>query len=154
MFRSDVVRAASALALSLAGAVALTGFAPELRAAGLLPEPADRPDLIYTVIDMTESVETRRACPLDLEAAQSRIEASLVRLGVDPVYSPIAEGPDVLTHEVRADRTETCRWTVLARLNGRATAERRDTGRTPLSSLDGIGHDVRPLLVSPAAPVR
>jgi|GEM_PF-2412156 len=150
MFRSDVFRAAGALALALAGAVALSAWAPELRAAGLLPELAERPELVYTVIDVTESVRARQACPLDMAAARDRIEHQLHRLGVAPVYSPIAEGPGVLTHEIEADAEPTsCRWTVTARLNGHATPPRRDGPGAPLSSLEAVATDVRPLL--PAA---
>jgi len=149
MFRSDVFRAAGALGLSLAAAVALSAWAPELRAAGLLPEPAERPELVYTVIDVTESVRARQACPLDLATARDRIERRLVRMGVAPVYSPIAEGPGVLTHEIEADAEPACRWTVTARLNGRTTPARSDRADAPLSSLEAVAADVRPLL--PAA---
>lgn len=151
MFRSDVFRAASALGLSLAAAVALSAWAPELRAAGLLPEPAARPELVYTVIDVTESVRARQACPLDLAAARERIEPRLARLGVAPVYSPIAEGRDVLTHEVAAEAAPACRWTVTARLNGRTTPVRQDGPGAPLSSLDAVADDIRPLLSATAS---
>ena len=146
MFRSDVFRAACALGLSLAGAVALSAWAPDLRAAGILPAPAEPPELVYTVIDVTESVRARQACPLDMAAARDRIERQLGRLGVAPVYSPIAEGPGVLTHEVEAAAEPACHWTVTARLNGHTTPERRDGPDAPLSSLEAIAADVRPLL--------
>ena len=64
MLGSDLFRAAGLLAATAAGAAALAGFAPELRAAGVLPAPAGRETLVYTVIEMTERFDTRRACPL------------------------------------------------------------------------------------------
>lgn len=146
MLASDVFRAATALAAALAGAVALSAWAPELRAAGLLPAAAEPPELVYTVIDVTESVRARRACPLDLAAARDRIERRLGRMGVAPVYSPIAEGPGVLTHEIAADAGPACRWTVTARLNGRTTPARRDEPGAPLSSLEAVASDLAPLL--------
>lgn len=142
MILSDVVRAVGVLATALAGAAGLSVFSPELRAAGLLPQPADRPELVYSIVNVTESMAARQTCQLDLEAARRKIDAKLAGNGVAPVFSPIAEGPGVLLHEVSAEMSgASCRWTATARLDGRSTPLRSDRG-TALSSLDAVGRDV------------
>ena len=153
MFRSDLIRATGVLGVALAAGIALAAYAPELREAGVLPRAVAgtdlaRPELVYTIINVTESLSARQACPLDLDLARPRIEARLAGLGVTPVFSPIAEGPDVLTHEVMADTaplagtTQTCRWTAVALLDGRRTPQHRDQGGSALSSLDAVALDV------------
>ena len=145
MVGSDLFRAAGLLAATAAGAAALAGFTPELRAAGVLPAPAEREALVYTVIEMTERFDTRRACPLDMNTARQKIERQIDRLGFQPVYSPIAGGPDVLTHEFLAERdvspqagAQACAWQVAALLNGRVTPASRDIDGQPLSAVDRL----------------
>ncbi|MED5549415.1 MAG: hypothetical protein VX529_08650 [Pseudomonadota bacterium] len=156
MLGSDLFRAVGILAATAAGAAALAGFAPELRAAGVLPAPAERQVLVYTVIEMTEHFDARRACPLDLGSARAKIEGQIDRLGFQPVYSPIADGPGVLTHEFLAEHPASaggCTWQVAALLNGRATPASRDHAGEPLSALDRLAPDLSRLLAErPAAP--
>ena len=104
---SDTGRALGAL---FTAAILATGFVqalPALRDAGWLPEPqADaavlHPELLYAVINLTDAYDALQACPLDLGKARTRIESGLAGTPVTPVYTPIAEGPDVLVHEVEA----------------------------------------------------
>ncbi|WP_300545349.1 hypothetical protein [Maricaulis sp.] len=146
MMRLDVFRALAALAGTLTGAVALTAFAPELRSAGLLPAPADRPELVYTLINVTEELAARRACPLDLEAAKVRVETGLGP-GVRPVYSPIADGPDILVHEMTArHENDICRWTAVVHLGGRQSGPHADDPAASLSSLERASRRARPLV--------
>jgi len=158
MLGSDLFRAAGLLAATAAGAAALAGFAPELRAAGVLPAPAERETLVYTVIEMTERFDTRRACPLDLDTARQKIERQIDRLGFQPVYSPIADGPDVLTHEFLAERNvgipaaaPACAWQVAAMLNGRMTPASRDIDGQPLSAVDQLTPALTHLLADRSA---
>jgi len=164
MFRSDLIRATGVLGVALAAGIALAAYAPALREAGILPPAGaradiERPELVYTIINVTESLSARQACPLDLDLARPRIETRLAGSGVIPVFSPIAEGPDVLTHEVMADTArssstmQTCQWTALALLEGQRTALHRDQGGAALSSLDAVAHDVAAWLdAAPATP--
>lgn len=156
MLGSDLFRAAGLLAATAAGAAALAGFAPELRAAGVLPAPAGRETLVYTVIEMTERFDTRRACPLDLDTARHKIERQIDRLGFQPVYSPIADGPDVLTHEFLAEHdvsapASACAWQVAALLNGRMTPASRDIDGQPLSAVDRLTPALTHLLADRSA---
>lgn len=118
---SDTGRALGALFTAAILATGLVQALPALRDAGWLPEPvaeaasADRPrtELLYAVINLTDSYAALQACPLDLDQAQSRIETALTDSRFNPVFTPIAEGPDVLVHELEAmvdDGSQTCSW--------------------------------------------
>ncbi len=106
--QSDTGRALGALVISCAGAVALVAASPALHRAGWISAPhkpvaeSGSQDLLYAIIDLTEEYEIMAACPLDLEAAKTRVESALRARNLNPVYTPIAEGPGVLIHEVEA----------------------------------------------------
>jgi hypothetical protein len=146
MFRSDAVRAAAALIFAAGTAAAVVGYAPELRASGLLPVAAEPPELVYTLINVTDELAARQACPLDLDVAKRRVEAGLGR-DVRPVYSPIAEGADVLVHEVsaRLDGSD-CVWSAHTFLSDFETGPHADTPDADFSGLERASRQARPLL--------
>ena len=147
MFRSDVFRAAMALAVTASAASALVVFTPELRAAGLLPEPVPQRELVYTFINITDELDTRQACPLDLDAARTQVEAGL-QGAVRPVYSPIADGPDILVHEVEAvELNGGCQWSSTVLIGGRLDGPHDDRPDDALSSLEQASRAARPLLM-------
>ncbi|WP_203292120.1 hypothetical protein [Maricaulis parjimensis] len=146
MFRSDVFRAAMALAVTGSAASALVVFTPELRAAGILPEPLPQRELVYTFINITDDLDARQACPLDLDAAKSQVESGLGQT-VRPVYSPIADGPDILVHEVEAvHRDGDCEWSSTVLIGGQLDGPHADTPDAALSSLQQASRAARPLL--------
>ena len=69
---SDWQRALAALFLTAGLGAGLTGFAPELRENGLLPAPQPETELLYSIVNLTEDIHARTACPLDLAAARAR----------------------------------------------------------------------------------
>lgn len=153
--KSDWQRALTALFLAAGLGIGLAGFAPELRATGLVPPPraAAETELLYSIVNITEDLSARSACPLDLAAARVRIEAGLRAHALKPVFSPIAEGPGVLTQEVAAQRIAAgsgtvCGWTASAHFNGRRGPVRRDQAGHSYSSLEAASRDVPPLLTS------
>ncbi|WP_417481616.1 hypothetical protein [Maricaulis sp.] len=153
---SDWQRALAALLLATGLGAGLAGFAPELHETGLIPRP--RPvaetELVYSIVNLTEDMDARTACPLDLAAARARIEAGLRAHALKPVFSPIAEGPGVLTQEVAAQPISAgdatvCGWTASVSLNGRRGPLRRDREGQSYSSLEAASRDVEPLLSGP-----
>lgn len=153
--KSDWQRALAALLLSAGLGTGLAGFAPELRETGLLPPPhaATETELLYSIVNLTEDLGARSACPLDLVAARARVEAGLRAHALKPVFSPIAEGPGVLTQEVAAQRIPAdsgtvCGWTASAYFNGRRGPLRRDRDGHSYSSLEAASRDVPPLLTA------
>tara|TARA_R110000868_G_scaffold92734_2_gene257208 strand:- start:4049 stop:4525 length:477 start_codon:yes stop_codon:yes gene_type:complete len=152
---SDFGRAVMALLLASACAAGLTAFAPELREAGLLPAPAQpEPELVYSIVNITEDFQARTACPLDLAAARARIEAGLRAQALKPVFSPIAEGPGVFTQEVIArpiagNGTMVCGWAAHATFNGQRGPLRHDREGHSYSGLEAASLDARPLLAQP-----
>lgn len=152
--RSDWRRALAALLLTTGLAAGLAGFAPELRENGLLPAPQPETELLYSIVNLTEDLHARTACPLDLAAARARVEAGLRAQALKPVFSPIAEGPGVLMQEVAAQRVASvdgtvCGWTANAAFNGRRGPVRRDRDGHSYSSLEAASRDVEPLLTGP-----
>ena len=110
--RSDVMRAGLALAGALALSTGAVQAAPWLKAQGYWPAPPER---LYTIINLTEDVSAYTACPLDEWAMRSQIEDRLSARGSLGIYSPIAEGDEVLTIEAVAiwhSETQACRWTL------------------------------------------
>ena len=147
MIRSDVFRAVMALAVTGSTAGALVVFTPELRATGLLPDPAPQRDVVYTFINITDDLDTRQPCPLDLAAARQKVETGLGR-AVRPVYSPIADGPDILVHEVEAVRHNgDCQWSSTVLIGGRLEGPHDDQPDAALSSLERASRSARPLLL-------
>lgn len=152
--KSDWRRALTALLLTAGLGAGLTGFAPELREKGLLPAAQPETELLYSIVNLTEDLHARTACPLDLAAARARVEAGLRAQALKPVFSPIAEGPGVLMQEVAArpisagDGT-VCGWTASAALNGRRGPVRHDRDGHSYSSLEAASRDVEPLLAGP-----
>jgi hypothetical protein len=153
--KSDWQRALAALLLSAGLATGLAGFAPELRETGLLPPPRapEETELLYSIVNLTEDLGARSACPLDLAAARARVEAGLRAHALKPVFSPIAEGPGVLTQEVAAQRITAesgtvCGWTASAYFTGRRGPLRRDRSGHSYSSLEAASRDVPPLLTA------
>ncbi|WP_339745397.1 hypothetical protein [uncultured Maricaulis sp.] len=153
--KSDWQRALTALLLATGLGTGLAGFAPELRATGLVaarPAAAET-ELLYSIVNITEDLGARSACPLDLAAARARIETGLRAQALKPVFSPVAEGPGVLTQEIAAqriaaDRGTICGWTASAHFNGRRGPLRRDRAGHSYSSLEAASHDVPPLLTA------
>jgi hypothetical protein len=94
-----------AIAGLLICASAVTGpLAARANAWALQPEaqPADpsHPEVLYTLINVTEDLETRSMCPLDYEAVHAVIQAEFNQRNVKAVYSAIANGHSVMTHEL------------------------------------------------------
>lgn len=136
-----------ALAVTGSAAGALVVFTPELRAAGILPEPAPQRDVVYTFINITDDFATRQACPLDLVAARRKVESGL-GASVRPVYSPIADGPDILVHEVEAvQRDGDCQWSSTVLIGGMLDGPHDDRPDASLSSLEEASRSARPLLM-------
>jgi hypothetical protein len=151
---SDWQRALAALLIAAGLGSGLANLAPELREAGLLPsQTPTKSELLYSIVNITEDFEARSACPLDLEAARARIEAGLRAQALQPVFSPIAEGPGVLTQEIAAqpiaaDSGMVCGWTASASFNGQRGPVRHDRDGHSYSSLEAASRDVHPLLTN------
>ena len=88
---SDWQRALAALFLTAGLGAGLTGFAPELRENGLLPAPQPETELLYSIVNLTEDIHARTACPLDLAAARARVEAG--GPGAEACLQPDRRGP-------------------------------------------------------------
>ena len=153
--KTDWQRALAALLLAAGLGTGLAGFAPELREAGFVPAPqaSGETELLYSIVNLTEDLGARSACPLDLAAARARVEAGLRAHALKPVFSPIAEGPGVLTQEIAAQRIAAgngtvCGWTASASFNGRRGPVRRDLDGHSYSSLEAASRDVPPLLTA------
>lgn len=149
----DHWRAIGALGVSAAFAAGLVLVAPQVRAAGGAINPVEA-ELVYTIINVTEDLAARSACPLDLASARHRAEAGLHAAELNPVFSPIADGPGVLMHEVEAEWVSReagtpCRWASRARLDGQHGPVRRDAPGRSYSSLEAASRDARPLLATP-----
>lgn len=118
---SDTGRAIGALITAVILATGVVQALPAMRDAGWIAAPEAetaglRTELLYAVINLTDAYDALQACPLDLDEARSRVETGLSGAQVIPVYTPIAEGPDVLVHEVEArlktgaDGEIACAW--------------------------------------------
>jgi len=152
MMNSDVFRAMGAVLVSAGLGVGLVQAAPELRKAGLLPEAATAisssvppRELVYAIINMTEEMDARTACPLDMDIARLRVETGLQSHAVKPVYSPVAEGPDVLTHEISAqlDTAGTrCLWTAVTLYAGTQNQPHHDLPNIAYSSLEAASRNI------------
>jgi len=150
---TDRLRALGALVCAAALGTGLAAFAPEQRDAARVPAPQAAPEteLLYSIVNLTEDISARSACPLDLAAARARVEAGLRAHALKPVFSPIAEGPGVLTQEIAAQRIAAasgtvCDWSANAYFNGRRGPLRRDQAGHSYSSLEAASRDVAPLL--------
>ncbi|SDM74450.1 hypothetical protein [Maricaulis salignorans] len=150
---SNWQRALVAVLLAACVGTGLTALAPQLHETGSIPAPQAAPEteLIYSIVNLTEDMTARSACPLDLDAARARVEAGLRAHSLKPVFSPIAEGPGVLTQEVAARRlpagsNTVCGWSANAYFNGRRGPLRRDQDGHSYSSLEAASRDVAPLL--------
>jgi hypothetical protein len=142
--KSDLTRAIAAVLLAAGLGAGLSTSAPALREAGYLPAaiPAPAPtELVYTIINMTEDLDARAACPLDLAKAREQAEAGLIDDSLKPVYSPIAGGPDVITHEIFTDVS--CKWTATTYFAGTITQPLSDGAGAAYSSLEQAGRNVR-----------
>lgn len=147
---SDFGRALGALVISCIGGAALVAAAPTLHERGWITpaETAPPQDVYYAIIDLTEDYDIISACPLDLDAARIRVEDALKARNFNPVFSPIAEGPDVLVHEVQARPAQTagrdCVWDTTTLYAGHrlAMTDHRDITALEAASLRAIelGH--------------
>ena len=153
--KSDWQRALAVLVIAGGLGAGLAGFAPELRQAGFAPapQPAAETELLYSIVNLTEDLGARSACPLDLAAARARVEAGLRAHALKPVFSPIAEGPDVMTQEIAAQHIAAasgtvCDWSASAYFNGRRGPLRRDQAGHSYSSLEAASRDVAPLVTA------
>jgi len=115
--QSNWLRAGSALVFALLAAAGSVRAAPYLRDQGWLPEPEER---LYTIINLTEDPHAFAACPLNTDALRQEIEQQMTARFLRGVYSPIAEGPDVATHEVEARLVSgsSCEWQRRVRYRG------------------------------------
>ncbi|WP_300528848.1 hypothetical protein [Maricaulis sp.] len=139
----DGVRALGALIVAAGLGLGAAKAAPYLPWAQTGPEQSA--ELVYTIINMTEDYDALARCPLDIDEARSAAEAGLARRPVKPVYSPIADGPGVLVHEVAAisaPDTASCQWTSQARYGGGVTAPVSDRHGRPYSSLARASRDI------------
>jgi hypothetical protein len=133
----DGVRALGALVVASGLAVAAVQAAPYLRRAE--NEAVMPVEMVYTIINLTEDYDVLARCPLELDDAKAQAEAGMSSRSVTPVYSPIADGPGVLVHEVTANLAsdaEDCLWTSQARYGGGTTPTVSDRPDRPYSSLD------------------
>ncbi|MBR9826166.1 MAG: hypothetical protein GYB36_10240 [Alphaproteobacteria bacterium] len=112
--KADIARAALALTATLVLSAGAVQAAPWLKAQGYWPQTLSEPaDQLYTILNLTEDVSAFVACPLDENGLRTRIENGLAVRGARGVYSPIAEGPEVLTIEAVAvleNENRTCLW--------------------------------------------
>jgi hypothetical protein len=122
--QSDLTRAIVIVVIATASGAGLVHAAPELREAGLLPAAQPAPELVYTILNLTDDMQAITACPIDLAETQRLAETALRRQRVRPVYSPIAGGPDVLTHEIAANFTSgECQWTAQTVFRGQTYSD-------------------------------
>ncbi len=138
-FQSDGVRALSALGVAVLGAGAMVTTSASMHA------EAEPVPVIYSILNMTERMADRHACPLDLLHARELIETRYAATGYRLEFSPLADGPDVLLHELAATvspepeaSTAACAWTVHVSFQG-ATATYQSTvapSSTPLERVD------------------
>lgn len=117
-------------------------------------------EILYTLINVTEDLEARTVCPLDFEAAQAIVQTGFDRRNIQAIYSPVAGGRRVLTHELaildqavenRADLIEPCLWQTTIWYDGQRL-QASDThfgGR--YSSLEHLTDEI--LLIIPSDPI-
>jgi hypothetical protein len=127
------------LSVTVLGAAAILSASGETHAE---PEPVP---VIYSILNMTERMADRHACPLDLVHARELIETRYAATGYRLEFSPLADGPDVLLHEFAATvspepeaSTAACAWTVHVSFQG-ATATYQSTvapSSTPLERVN------------------
>lgn len=141
------MRALGALAVTVLGAGAILTARGETHAE---PEPVP---VIYSILNMTERMADRNACPLDLVHARELIEARYAATGYRLEFSPLADGPDVLLHELAATllpeqeaSTADCAWTVIVSFQG-ATATYQSTVAPSSTPLERV--DLTPLSAAP-----
>lgn len=157
--KTDTGRALGALITAAILATGVVQALPAMRDAGWIVVPeADaaslHPELLYAVINLTDAYDALQACPLDLDDARTRVETGLSGAPVIPVYTPIAEGPDVLVHEVEAllktgtDGETVCAWHTTT-LYGGSRHDQRDE-----LDLAGLEHQSRLALSAQAAGAR
>lgn len=157
--KSDTGRALGALITAAILATGVVQALPAMRDAGWITAPEAeaaglRPELLYAVINLTDAYDALEACPLDLGDARSRIESGLANARVRPVFTPIAEGPDVLVHEVEAqlktgaDGETVCAWQTTT-LYGGNRHDQRD-----VRDLTGLENQSRLAVTAPAAGAR
>lgn len=114
--QSDLMRAGAALVVAAMMAGGAVWASPHLGLAADLP----REERLYSILNITEDPSVWAACPLDQPALRSQIEARLAAERLDGVFSPIAEGPDVMMHEVEARLADdqVCDWTIRVNYQG------------------------------------
>jgi hypothetical protein len=130
---------------------------PHVSAQQSQPEsvPKSGSEILHTLINLTEDLEARARCPLDTTAAQSAIQAGFNRRNLNAIYSPVADGQDVVTHELVAlpaplgtdiEPTETCLWqtTIMFRGTRHHASDAQFGGR--YSSLEHLAGQI-PLIV-------
>ncbi len=151
-FQSDWLRALSALAVTLGGAIHILASQAD---AGARPA---QPPVVYSILNMTERMADRQACPLDLRDARETIEAGYAAHGHRLEFSPLAEGPEVLLHEIAATVTTplgaaapACAWTVRVSFQGQSRTRESLTHPTHTPTrLDTIVAEPHPLIAAPA----
>jgi len=115
--QSDLMRAGSLLVTTVVLAGGAVWASPRL---GVAATDAPREQRLYSILNITEDPSVWAACPLDQSALRSQIEARLATDNLDAVYSPIADGPDVMMHEAEARLADDrdCDWTIRVNYQG------------------------------------
>ncbi|MEC9249057.1 MAG: hypothetical protein VX501_00280 [Pseudomonadota bacterium] len=115
--QSDLMRAGSLLVATAVLAGGAVWASPHL---GLAATDLPREQRLYSILNITEDPSVWAACPLDQSALRSRIESRLAANNLDAVYSPIADGPDVMMHEAEARMADDqdCDWTIRVNYQG------------------------------------
>jgi len=150
VFQSDGVRALAVLLVAVAGAATVVTTRTQAEAESATVA------VLYTIINMTERTADRQTCPLDLESARARIEAGYIGSSFQLEYSPLADGPDVLLHELSAaapgDREvagQACTWTIRVSYQGQSlTRQSRAAPMQTPASLGMMISDTAPLLTT------
>ena len=116
--QSDLVRAGAALGMTVLLAGGALWASPRLGLAAAAAMPGE--ERLYSILNITEDAQVYAACPLDQTQLRSDIEARLAAQNLDAVYSPIADGPDVMMHEVEArlSDSEACHFTIRVNYQG------------------------------------
>ena len=152
VFQSDWGRASAALVVSLAGAATLVA------AKSPLPSETAAEPVVYTIINMTERMADRQACPLDLALVREQIESGFAQTGHELEYSPLADGPEVLLHELSAEiavgtgqAPSSCAWTIRVSYQGQSHTQQAHAAPSQApGALDAMALEVGALLVTSA----
>ena len=116
--KSDLMRAGGLLGATIVMAGGAVWASPHLGLAAT--SNGLNEERLYSILNMTEDPTVWAACPLDQSGLRAQIESRLADNNLAPVFSPIADGPDVMMHEVEARLAENdaCDWTIRVNYQG------------------------------------